>query len=183
MATLPPWAQEKAIRAGFTPGPAMGDDMFQAIIDAPGGLIVGSVDPDEWDHFKVISTADGKVNLDVPEMLEWLGEIEPALEQALLKEDEDEYPLIMSSGLHMDGNANSQMRDPVWNEGKTYHWFRMHPDDAAKQDLVDGQMVRVIIGTDMFDYDSCIFMISFICFFEKDPGGNYETSILILNTA
>jgi anaerobic selenocysteine-containing dehydrogenase len=144
MATLPPWAQEKATQAGFTPGPTMGDDMFQAIIDAPGGLIIGSVDPDEWDHFKAISTADGRINLDVPEMLEWLSEIEPALEQNALKVDEDKYPLIMSSGLHMDGNANTQMRDPAWNEGKKYHWFRIHPDDAAKLGLEDGQMVRVI---------------------------------------
>jgi len=144
MNTLPPWAQEKAIRAGFTPGPALGDDMFQAIIDAPGGLIVGSVDPDEWDHFKVISTEDGRINLDVPEMIEWLGEIEPVLEQEALKADGDEYPLIMSSGLHMDGNANSLMRDPAWNEGKKYHWFRMHPEDAAKQGLEDGDLVQVI---------------------------------------
>jgi anaerobic selenocysteine-containing dehydrogenase len=144
MATLPPWAQEKATRAGFTPGPAMGDDVFQAILNAPGGLIVGSVDPDEWDHFKVIATADGRINLDVPEMLEWLKVIEPALEQESLKADEEEYPLIMSSGLHMDGNANTQMRDPAWNVGKTYHWFRMHPDDAAEQGLEDGQTVRVI---------------------------------------
>jgi anaerobic selenocysteine-containing dehydrogenase len=144
MATLPPWAQEKATRAGFTPGPTMGDDMFQAILDAPGGLIVGSVDPDQWDHFKVISTADGRINLDVPEMLEWLGEIEPALEKAALTADQAVYPLIMSSGLHMDGNANTQMRDPAWNSGKTYHWFRMHPDDAAKLGLKDGQTVRVI---------------------------------------
>ncbi len=144
MATLPPWAQEKAVKAGFTPGPTMGDDMFKAIIDVPGGLIVGSVDPDEWDHLKVISTADGRINLDVPEMLEWLKEVDPALEKEALKVDEDEYPLVMSSGLHMDGNANSQMRDPVWNEGKTYHWFRMHPDDATKQGLENGQVVRVI---------------------------------------
>jgi anaerobic selenocysteine-containing dehydrogenase len=144
MATLPPWAQEKALMAGFTSGPTMGDDMFKAIIDAPGGLIVGSVDPDVWDHLKVISTEDGRINLDVPEMLEWLKEIDPALEKEALKVDEDEYPLVMSSGLHMDGNANSQMRDPVWNEGKTYHWFRMHPDDATKQGLENGQVVRVI---------------------------------------
>jgi anaerobic selenocysteine-containing dehydrogenase len=144
MNTLPPWAQEKAARAGFTPGPTMGDEMFQTILNSPGGLIVGSVDPDEWDHFKVISTADGCINLDVPEMLEWLEEIEPGLEQAALSAGQAEYPLIMSSGLHMDGNANTQMRDPVWNEGKTYHWFRMHPDDAAGQGLEDGQMVRVI---------------------------------------
>ena len=142
--TLPPWAQEKAVRAGFTPGPTIGDELFQAVIDAPSGLIVGSVDPDEWDHFKAIATADGRIHLDVPEMLEWIEEIEPARELENLNSGRDEYPLIMSSGLHFDGNANTQMRDPAWNEGKTYHWFRMHPDDAARQDLEDGQMVRVI---------------------------------------
>ena len=142
--TLPPWAQEKAVRAGFTPGPTIGDELFQAVINAPGGLIVGSVDPDEWDHFKAIATADGRIYLDVPEMLEWIEEIEPARELENLNSGRDEYPLIMSSGLHFDGNANTQMRDPAWNEGKTYHWFRMHPDDAARQGLEDGQMVRVI---------------------------------------
>jgi anaerobic selenocysteine-containing dehydrogenase len=144
LVTMPPWAQEKAVRAGFTPGPAIGDDLFQAVIDAPGGLIVGSADPDEWDHFKAIATADGRINLDVPEMLEWLHEIDPARELEDLNAGQDAYPLIMSSGLHFDGNANTQMRDPAWNEGKTYHWFRMHPDDAARQGLEDGQMVRVI---------------------------------------
>jgi len=143
-ATLPPWAQEKAALAGFTPGPAIGDEIFQALMDSPGGLIVGKVDPDKWDHFSVIATEDGRINLDVPEMLEWLKEIEPDMEKAALKADEEKYPLIMSSGLHIDGNANTQMRDPAWNEGKKYHWFRMHPDDAAKQGLEDGQMVRVI---------------------------------------
>ena len=144
LVTLPPWAQEKAIRAGFTPGPTLGDELFQAVIDAPSGLIVGSVDPDEWDHFKAIANADGRIHLDVPEMLEWIEEIEPARELENLNSGRDEYPLIMSSGLHFDGNANTQMRDPAWNEGKTYHWFRMHPDDAARQGLEDGQMVRVI---------------------------------------
>ena len=144
LANLPPWAQEKAVRAGFTPGPAIGDDMFQAFMDSPGGLIVGNVDQDTWDYFSLLSTPDGRINLDVPEMLEWLQEIQPDLEKEALKADEEAYPLIMSSGLHMDGNANTLMRDPAWNEGKTYHWFRMHPDDAARQGLEDGQMVRVI---------------------------------------
>ena len=144
LATMPPWAQEKAARVGFTPGLTIGDDLFQAVIDAPGGLIVGSVDPDEWDHFKVIATEDGRINLDVTEMLEWLEEIVPDKEQKALEADKEAYPLIMSSGLHIDGNANTNMRDPAWNEGKTFHWLRMHPEDAAKQGLENGQIVRVI---------------------------------------
>jgi anaerobic selenocysteine-containing dehydrogenase len=142
--TLPPWAQEKAVRAGFTPGPTIGDEIFQALMDAPEGLIVGRVDPDEWDHFKAIATPDGRINLEVPEMIEWIEEIDPLRELNALNTGQNAYPLIMSSGLHFDGNANTHMRDPVWNEGKNYHWFRMHPDDAAREGLEEGQLVRVI---------------------------------------
>jgi anaerobic selenocysteine-containing dehydrogenase len=144
MVTLPPQAHEKATMVGFTPGPTLGDDIFQAIIDNPGGIHVGAVDPDTWDHFKLIATEDGRINLDVPEMLEWLKEIDPDLESEALKNDEEEYPLLVSSGRHFDGNANTQMRDPEWNKGKRYCTLIMHPDDTAKQGLTDGQMVRVI---------------------------------------
>jgi anaerobic selenocysteine-containing dehydrogenase len=144
MQTLPPQAHEKAAKAGFTPGPGMGDEIFQAIMDNPGGLYVGEVDPETWDHFQAIATEDGRINLDVEEMIKWLKEIDPVLELELLKKDEDEYPLIMSSGRHFDKNANTQMRDPEWNKGKRDCTLIMHPDDAAKQGFTDGQMVRVI---------------------------------------
>jgi len=144
MTTLPPWAHDKAAAAGFTPGTSLGDDIFQAIIDNPGGVHVGAVDPDTWDHFSAIATEDGKINLDVPEMLDWLEEIDPVLEREALKRDEEEYPLLISSGRHFDGNANTQMRDPEWNRGKRHCTLLMHPDDAEKEGLSDGQMVRVI---------------------------------------
>jgi anaerobic selenocysteine-containing dehydrogenase len=144
MATLPLQAHEKAAMAGFTPGPALGDKIFQAIIDNPGGVYVGAVDPDTWDHFKLIATEDGKISLNVPEMLDWLKEIDPVLEREALRQDEEEYPLLISSGRHFDGNANTQMRDPEWNKGKQYCTLIMHPDDAAKQGFTDGQNVRVI---------------------------------------
>jgi len=144
MATLPPQAHEKAAMVGFTPGPSLGDDLYQAIIDNPSGLYIGAIDPETWNHLWAIATEDGRINLDVPEMLEWINEIDPVLEEEALRKDEAEYPLLISSGHHFDGNANTLMRDPEWNKGKRYCTLVMHPDDAAKQNFTDGQMVRVI---------------------------------------
>jgi anaerobic selenocysteine-containing dehydrogenase len=140
---LPVSFQEKAEREGFTPGPALGEDLFKAFLEHPEGLIVGSVDPKTWDHFKAIGTEDGRINLDVPEMADWLKEVEPPAEAERLQKDEETYPLIMSSGRHWDVNANSQMRDPEWNKGKRACTLTMHPRDAEKFGLSEGQMVKV----------------------------------------
>ncbi|MCP4756649.1 MAG: molybdopterin-dependent oxidoreductase [Proteobacteria bacterium] len=140
MQTLPPSSQENAARSGFTPGPGLGEDLFQAILDHPEGLWVGEMDVAE--NLKTLATADGRINLDVPEMEDWIQEIDPALEAEKLQPDAT-YPFILSSGNHMDTNANTQMRDPVWNEGKRACTLLMHPDDAQASGLGDGQMVKV----------------------------------------
>jgi len=65
-------------------------------------------------------------------MADWIQEIDPAIETEKLKTGLDmtptlEYPFIMSSGWHMDYNANTQMRDPAWNRGKRACTAIMHP--------------------------------------------------------
>ena len=55
------------------------------------------------------------------------------MESEKLKEDEEKYPFIMSSGRHMDYNANTQMRDPAWNKGKRACTAIMHPADAESR--------------------------------------------------
>jgi anaerobic selenocysteine-containing dehydrogenase len=140
---IPASFQEMAAREGFQPGPTLGEDIFKAFLEHPEGLVLGSVDPKTWNHFQAIVTEDGRINLDVPEMVHWLKEVEPAAEAKKLQEDEETYPLIMSSGRHWDVNANTQMRDPDWNKGKRALTLTMHPNDAEKYGLRDGQMVRV----------------------------------------
>jgi hypothetical protein len=75
-------------------------------IDNPEGIWVGEIDVEKWDHFQALGTEDGRVNLDVPEMKNWMQEIDPAMESEKLKEDEKAFPFIMSSVRHMDYNAN-----------------------------------------------------------------------------
>jgi len=131
---------KNAVRAGFQSGPALGEELFQQILDHPEGIWVGKIDP--VDNFAQVKTSDGKINLLIPELLDELLTIEAAKEEAALKLPA-EFPLILMAGRHTDKNANTLMRDPAWNEGKRACTLAMHPDDATTLNLNDGQHVRV----------------------------------------
>jgi anaerobic selenocysteine-containing dehydrogenase len=131
---------ENAARAGFTPGATLGEEIFQQIMDHPEGIWVGRVDPEN--NLAEIKTADGKINLHIPELIDELQSIDAAPEEAALKTP-PEFPLILMAGRHMSMNANTLMRDPAWNEGKRACTLAMHPVDAASLNLTDGRQVRV----------------------------------------
>ncbi len=132
--------RKAAARAGFKPGLTLGEEVFQAILDKPEGVIIGKADPD--DNFSMLATEDGRINVHIPEMAEWIAGIEPALEEADLRPD-PAYPLILQAGRHMSMNANTLMRDPVWNQGKRACTLALHPEDAASMGVTDGRTVRV----------------------------------------
>ena len=68
--TTPKSFRKAAVRAGFNPGMLLGEELFQAILDHPEGLIVGKVDPN--DNFSMLATEDGRVNIHILEMAEWV---------------------------------------------------------------------------------------------------------------
>jgi anaerobic selenocysteine-containing dehydrogenase len=129
-----------AARAGFAPGPAQGEAVFQALLDHPEGVIIGQCDPQQ--NLAAVRTADGKINVHVPEMAQWLREVEPQAEARALAGDAD-FPLVLNAGRHMDYNANTLMRDPAWNQGHRACTVTIHPDEAQRLGLSDGQAVRV----------------------------------------
>ena len=131
---------ENAARAGYKPGPALGEEIFQKIVDHPEGIWVGKVDPEN--NFAEIKTEDGKINLHIPELLDELQSIEAQREEAALVMP-SHFPLILMAGRHISTNANTLMRDPAWNEGKRACTLAMHPDDATALNLKDGQQVKV----------------------------------------
>ncbi|MCA1988858.1 MAG: molybdopterin-dependent oxidoreductase, partial [Desulfarculus sp.] len=138
--TAPKDFRQNAARAGFAPGPAQGETLFQALFDHPEGLWLGQCDPDN--NLASLRTADGKINLHAPEMEAWLAEITPQAEAQALAND-PEFPLILNAGRHFDMNANSLMRDPAWNQGRRACTVALNPADLARLGLVDGQTVRV----------------------------------------
>jgi len=137
---LPASSHENAAREGFTPGPGLGEQLFQAILDHPEGTFVGRLDTEK--NLTALETEDGRINLNVPEMADWIEEVTPDAERRRIAPDVD-YPLILSAGRHMDMNANTLMRNPQWNEEKRACTLAMHPEDARRLELIDGQTVRV----------------------------------------
>ena len=138
--TAPPVFRENAARAGFKPGPNMVEEIFQAVLDHPEGLWIGRCDPEK--NLESLKTEDGRVQVHIPELADWVQGIEPESEAEALRRDRD-YPLILMAGRHMDMNANTLMRNPAWNEGRRACTLAMHPDDAGSLGLEDGRRVRV----------------------------------------
>lgn len=138
--TLPPEVHANAERAGFTPGPLLGEEIFRASLETPQGMWIGEVV--RGDNLKGLATEDGRINLDIPELRTWMEEIDPAKEAEALALG-SAFPFVMSAGNHMDTNANAAMRDPVWNEGKRACTLYMNPRDAEANGWKDGQTVRV----------------------------------------
>jgi anaerobic selenocysteine-containing dehydrogenase len=132
--------QENAARAGFTPGPSMGEDIFKKVLEHPEGIWLGRVDPEK--NLEDIRTEDGRVNIAYPEVAEWIRSIDPASEAKALERKED-WPLILMAGWHVDTNANTLMRDPAWNKKRRVSTLAMNPHDAQALGLSDGQTVRI----------------------------------------
>jgi len=132
--------REDAARVGFRPGPTMGEEIFEAILDHPEGLWIGRCDPDE--NLGMLQTPDGKVNVSMPELADWVQSIDAASEAAALEPD-PAYPLILNAGRHFDKNANTLMRNPAWNKKGHACTLLMNPSDAEALCLSHGQTVRV----------------------------------------
>lgn len=133
--------REDAARAGFKPGLLMGEEIFKNILEHPEGSWIGRCDTsNQWNGLR---TEDRRINILIPELAEILNSINAETEEIALRMN-DEYPLILAAGRHIDYNANTIMRDPAWNEGKSrVCTLMMSPQDAASLGLADGQMVKI----------------------------------------
>ncbi|MCF8035066.1 MAG: molybdopterin-dependent oxidoreductase [Desulfarculaceae bacterium] len=138
--TAPKAFAEGAARAGFAPGPDLGDRVFSAVMDHPEGLWIGKADPAR--AWQVLRTASGKLEAFIPELAEEAAALSPEAEAKDLTPD-PAFPLVLNAGRHMDYNANTMMRNPEWNQGKRACTVALSPDDAEAMGLSDGQTVRV----------------------------------------
>jgi anaerobic selenocysteine-containing dehydrogenase len=138
--TAPKEFRENASRSGFSPGVAMGEEIFRAILEHPEGLWIGRCDPGA--NLSVLRTQDGRVNLLIPELADWVRSVDADSEARALELRPD-YPFVLNAGRHMDMNANTLMRDPAWNEGRRACTLFMNPEDALGLGASDGQTVRV----------------------------------------
>jgi anaerobic selenocysteine-containing dehydrogenase len=138
--TAPPNIIAERVRAGFKEGPRMAEEFLQALVDHPSGLWVGRSDAEQG--LAALATSDKRINLYVPEMVEWVRSITAESEARDLEPDA-RFPLILMAGNHVDTVANTQMRDPAWNKERRVSTLLMSPADASKLKLIDGQKVKI----------------------------------------
>ncbi|MCP4434716.1 MAG: molybdopterin-dependent oxidoreductase [Actinomycetia bacterium] len=127
---------ESIRRAGFDNG----DELFDAVLAGRSGVVFSVDDYDEtWARIK---HADGKVHLDVPELLDEMADLEgESLDR------EADWPLILAAGERRSSSANTIFRDPDWRKKDREGALHVHPEDAAVYGLSDGGRARVITAT------------------------------------
>ncbi len=86
------------------------------------------------DTFSFIRHPDKKIHLAVPEMLREMD----ALATDLSPRVDADYPLVLIAGERRSYNANTIYRDPAWRRQDVDGALSIHPDDAARLGLADG---------------------------------------------
>ncbi len=130
--------RDAVIGAGFEgEGPALGEALFEAMITRPSGVVFTRERHE--DLWRLISHADGKVHLAIPEMFDWLARLDVA--DALPNPD---YPIMLIAGQRRHYNANQAIRDPRWRKTDPAGALHMHPDDLAAAGGVEGGWMAVV---------------------------------------
>ena len=130
-----------AVRRAIGAGPevsdaALGDALFDAIAGTRQGTAFTAHAYDEvW---SLIDHADRKVRLAIPEMLDWLGRLDPAQVQA-----GSDYPFALAAGQRRMYNANQIFRDPAWRRSDPDGALLVNPLDLAGLGASDGDWVAI----------------------------------------
>jgi formate dehydrogenase len=129
---------EAVRRAGFEgEGPALGNALFRAVLAHRSGVVF-SVDEYEESLARVVHD-DGRIDLWIPELIEELAGIDAGHGAA----PDAEYPFVLSAGERRSTTANTIYRDPDWRRKDADGALRIHPEDAARLGLRDGDQARI----------------------------------------
>ena len=135
LAMYPQHAADDLVRAGYEVTPFLGDSLLQGLLDHPEGILIGRLEPDK--NLEKLRTPDKKIHLYIEEMADWIREIEPDAEKAII--NNADFPLVLVAGRHFPYTANSIMRDPAWNEHKTVCTALMNIKDVHALGIEDGE--------------------------------------------
>jgi anaerobic selenocysteine-containing dehydrogenase len=120
-------------RAGLAGrGADLGEALFARILGSRSGAVLGTDLPgDVWSR---VRHEDGRIHLDVPEMLEALRGLAVEPDPAA----DGEYPLVLVAGERRAYNANQIYRDAAWRKSDPDGALHVHPEDATRLGLRDG---------------------------------------------
>lgn len=118
-------------------GHADGNALFTAILEGRSGVTFTVHEyEDDW---SLVTHADRRFALEIPEMLTELGAL--ATDRPPLISDE--YPIVLSAGERRAFTANDIIRDPDWRRRDADGALRVSVEDAAALGLVDGGRARI----------------------------------------
>ena len=125
-------------RAGYGTGLEAGEKLFDAILESPSGVVITE---DEYDEsWKRLKTAEGKITLDIPELLEFV----EALSPSDIPGNDPEWPFVFSAGERRSFTANTIIRDPQWRKKDEKGALRLSEGDAVRVGVVTGDSVRLV---------------------------------------
>lgn len=114
---------------------SLGSNLFEAILNGRSGTLLSEHRFEEvW---TLMGYRDKKIRLAIPEMLKALEGLDS---QALTSE---QYPFVLMAGERRAYNANQIYRDPNWRKVDQDGFMRMHPADAHKLGVGQGDRVNV----------------------------------------
>jgi anaerobic selenocysteine-containing dehydrogenase len=130
-------AVQRALDSTAT-GSELGDELFDRILASPSGTPFSRHTHDEiWELVK-----SERVQLAVPELLEWLGRLDPAAERP-----DPRYPFSLVSGQRRTHNANQILRPPAWRKTDLDGALRVRSADLASIGADNGDWVAVATPT------------------------------------
>jgi anaerobic selenocysteine-containing dehydrogenase len=109
----------------------LGIALFKAILDGRSGIIFSKHKME--DVWSLVANKDKRVHLAVPEMLQaWrdLADTSPV---------DEEYPFILAAGERRSYNANQIYRSPAWRKVDPQGAMRLHPADAERLGVSNGE--------------------------------------------
>ena len=130
---------ESVRRAGFDgPGQEGGEQLFDAMLASPSGLVFTVDDADE--SWRRVRSDDGRLHLAIPEMLAAAG----ALADQPPPGRDPSFPFVLSAGERRSFTANTIFRDPAWRKRDAEGTLRMSPADAQLLGVISGDRVRIV---------------------------------------
>ncbi len=130
-----------AVRRAGISGADLGESLFNKILDSQSGLLFSRHRYDDTMSF--VRHSDRKINLAIPELLTQLANLPTSPDS----ETESEFPFVLMAGERRSYNANTIYRNPAWRKSDPDGDMQIHPADAEKLGLADGDTAQVQSST------------------------------------
>jgi anaerobic selenocysteine-containing dehydrogenase len=130
----PVWLSCHTAAEGF----ALGETLFERALSSPSGFAFSK---HEYSEIWQLIQRD-RIQLAVPEMLDWLGRLDPAAERP-----DPEYPFSLVNGQRRSHNANQILRSPAWRRSDPDGAMRIHSDDLASLGVDADGWIAVVSPT------------------------------------